>query len=66
VATIIYYALQAIRMRIACFALSSKVSLLQADHVSSRESAYSTRVGSATPAFLLTKLMSLVRSIFRR
>jgi hypothetical protein len=66
VATIIYHAPQAIRMRIACFALSGKVFLLQADHVSSRESAYNIRVGSVTSVFLLIKLMSLVRNIFRK
>jgi hypothetical protein len=49
VATIIYYAPQAIRVRISCFALPSEVSLNQADHVSSEESACSTRAGGATP-----------------
>jgi hypothetical protein len=48
-------------MRISCFALPGEVSLHQADHVSSEEPAYSTRAGSATPALLLTKLVSLVR-----
>jgi hypothetical protein len=38
VATIIYYAPQATRIRVACFALPGEVSLLQADHVSSEES----------------------------
>jgi hypothetical protein len=66
VATIIFYAPQAIRVRIFYFALPGEVSLDQADYVSSEEPAYSTRAGSATPALLLTKLMSLVRSISRR
>jgi hypothetical protein len=60
VATIIYYAPQAIRVRISCFALPGEVSLNQADHVSLKEPAYSTRAGSATPALLLTKLISSV------
>jgi hypothetical protein len=66
VATIIYYAPQAIRVRISYFALPSEVSLDQADHVSSKEPAYSTRADSAMPALLLIKLISLVRSISRR
>jgi len=48
----------------ARFALSGEVSLIQTDHVSSEEPAYSTRAGSATPAPLLTKLVSPVRCIF--
>jgi hypothetical protein len=61
VAIIIYYAPQAIRvLRISCFALPGEVSLNQADHVSSKEPACSTRAGSATPALPLTKLMSPV------
>jgi hypothetical protein len=47
-------------VRIFCFALPGEVSLDQADHVSLKEPAYSTRAGSATPALLLTKLMSPV------
>jgi hypothetical protein len=54
------------RLRTFCFALPGEVFLYQADHVSSEEPAYSTRAGSATPALLLTKLMSLVRSVSRR
>jgi hypothetical protein len=49
-----------IRVRISCFALPGEVSLDQADYVSSKEPAYSTRAGSATPALLLTKLISPV------
>jgi hypothetical protein len=66
VATIIYYAPQAIRVRISCFALPGEVSLNQADYVSLKKPVYSTRAGSATPALLLIKLISLVRSVFRR
>jgi hypothetical protein len=47
-------------VRISYFALSSEVSLDQADHVSSEEPIYNTRAGSATPAPLLTKLIFLV------
>jgi hypothetical protein len=64
VATIIYYAPQAIRVRISFFALPGEVSLDQADYILLKESAYSTRAGSATPALLLTKLMSLVVTSF--
>jgi hypothetical protein len=60
VATIIYYAPQAIRVRISYFALPGEVSLDQADYVSLKEPACSTRAGSATPALLLTKLISPV------
>jgi hypothetical protein len=60
VAIIIYYAPQAIRVRISCFALPGEVSLNQADYISLKEPAYSTRAGSATPALLLIKLMSPV------
>jgi hypothetical protein len=66
VATIICYAPQAIRTRISCFALSGEVSLIQTDHVSSEEPACNTHTGSATPAPLLTKLVSPVRCISRR
>jgi hypothetical protein len=45
---------------ISCFALPGEVSLLQADHVSSEEPAYSTRAGGATHAPPLTKLVSPV------
>ena len=48
------------RLRTSCFALPGEVSLHQADYVSSEEPACSTRAGSATPALLLTKLVSLV------
>ena len=54
------------RLRIPCFALPGEVSLGPADHVSSEEHACSTRAGSATPAPPLTKLVSLVRGVFRR
>jgi hypothetical protein len=60
VATIICYAPQAICVRISCFALPGEVSLDQADHVSLKEPAYSTRAGSVTPALSLTKLISPV------
>jgi hypothetical protein len=49
-----------IRVRIFYFALPGEVSLNQADHILLKEPAYSTRAGSATPALLLTKLISLV------
>jgi hypothetical protein len=64
VATIIYYAPQAIRVRISYFALPGEVSLDQADYISLKEPAYSTHAGSVTPAFLLTKLISLVVTLF--
>jgi hypothetical protein len=54
------------RLRTFCFALPGEVSLHQADYVSLEEPAYNTRAGSATPVFLLIKLMSLVRSVSRR
>jgi hypothetical protein len=60
VTTIIYYAPQAIRVRISCFALPSEVSFDQADYVSLEKPAYSIRAGSATPALLLIKLISPV------
>jgi hypothetical protein len=65
VATIIYYAPQAIRVRISCFALPGEVSLDQADYVSSEEPAYSIRAGSATPALPLIKLVFpvVIRSV---
>jgi hypothetical protein len=47
-------------MRISYFALSSEVFLDQADYVSLKEPAYSTRAGSATPALSLIKLISSV------
>ena len=50
-------------MFLICFALSGEVSLIQTDHGSSEEPACSTRAGSATPAPLLTKLVSPVRCI---
>jgi hypothetical protein len=60
VVIIIYYAPQVIRVRIFCFALSGEISFDQADYISLKKPAYSTRAGSATPALLLTKLISLV------
>jgi len=64
VATIIYYAPQAICGLDACvstcFALPGEVSPYQADHVSSEEPTCSTRAGSATQSLPLTKLVSLV------
>jgi hypothetical protein len=54
------------RLRTFCFALPGEISLHQADYISSEKPTYSIRAGNATPAFLLTKLMSLVRSISRR
>jgi hypothetical protein len=48
------------RVSTSCFALSGKVSLYQADHVSSEEPSYSTRADSATHAPLLTELASSV------
>jgi hypothetical protein len=53
-------------MRIFCFALFGEVSLHQTNHVSLEEPTYSTRAGSATHAFLLTKLVSLVRGVSRK
>jgi hypothetical protein len=46
--------------------LYGEVSLYQADHISSKESAYSIRAASATSALLLIKLIFLVRGISRR
>jgi hypothetical protein len=63
---IICYAPQTIRMRISCFALPGEVSLHQTDHVSLKELIYNTHAGSATHAFLLTKLVSLVRGVSRK
>jgi hypothetical protein len=57
VTTIIYYAPRAVTTR---FALSGEVFLIQTDHISSEDPAYSTRADSATPALLLTKLISPV------
>jgi hypothetical protein len=57
VTTIICYAPRAVTTR---FELSGKVSLIQTDHVSSEEPAYSIYAGSATYTLLLTKLISLV------
>jgi hypothetical protein len=59
-AAIICYAPRAIRMRIFYFALSSEVSLNQADYILLKESVYNTCAGSATSALLLIKLISLV------
>jgi hypothetical protein len=64
VAIIICYAPQAIRVRISCFALPDEVSFYQADYISLEEPAYSIYAGSATHALLLTKLMSLVVTLF--
>ena len=63
-AAIICYAPQAKRERLSYFALSGEVSLIQTDHVSSEEPAYSTRAGSAKPALPLTKLVSRYYLLF--
>jgi hypothetical protein len=58
VAIIIYYAPQAIRIRVAYFALFNE------GFPSSGELAYSIYVGNATSVFLLIKFISFVHSIF--
>ena len=63
VTIIIYYAPRVVTTR---FALSGEISLIRTDYISSEEPAYNARAGSVTPAFLLTKLVSLMRCIFFR
>jgi hypothetical protein len=64
VVTIIYYVSQTILVYIFYFALPSEVFLDYADYILLKEPIYSTRAGSATPAFLLTKLIFFVVTPF--